>query len=75
MKGTLIGLGITALIWAALVGAYAAIELVRGHVPFAMLQWELGGKFLTITVLFVLALGGAVGFASDRIRRQQGRHR
>lgn len=69
MRGTLIGLGITASIWAALVGTYAAIELVRGHKPFEMLQWELGGKFVLITVLSVLALGALIGWTSDRMRR------
>lgn len=73
MKGTLIGLGITAAIWAALVGAYAAIELVRGNTPFAMLQWEVGGKFVTAVVLLVLALGALIGYTSDRLRRQQQR--
>ena len=73
MKRTMLGLGVTAGIWAALVGAYALIELVRGHVPFAMLQWEVGGKFITIVVLLVLALGGGIGFASDRIQRRMGR--
>ncbi|HYF91298.1 MAG TPA: hypothetical protein VD969_03525 [Symbiobacteriaceae bacterium] len=72
MRGTLIGLGLTALIWAALVGAYAAIELVRGHRPFAMLQWDVGGKFILIVVLLVLGLGALIGFTSDRMRRRQG---
>lgn len=73
MKRTMLGLGVTAAIWAALIGAYAGIELVRGHVPFAMLQWEVGGKFITIVILMVLALGGGIGFASDRIQRRMGR--
>ncbi|HWI66350.1 MAG TPA: hypothetical protein VNT75_31355 [Symbiobacteriaceae bacterium] len=68
MRGTLIGLGVTASIWAALVGTYAAIELVRGHKPFEMLHWELGGKFVLITVLAVLAMGALIGFTSDRMR-------
>jgi Na+(H+)/acetate symporter ActP len=72
MKGTLLGLGVTSLIWAALVGAYAAIELVRGHRPFEMLQWEVGGKFVTIVILLVLFLGGMIGYTSDRIRRTRG---
>lgn len=72
MKGTLIGLGVTALIWAALVGAYAGIELVRGNMPFEMLQWEVGGKFVTIVVLLVLFLGGLIGYTSDRMRRTRG---
>jgi len=71
VRGTLIGLGITAAIWAALVGAYAAIELVRGNMPFAMLQWHVGGKFVFIVVLCVLGLGALIGYTSDRIRRQQ----
>lgn len=73
MKGTLVGLGVTALIWAGLIGAYAGIELVRGNVPFAMLHWDVGGKFVTIVVLCVLGLGAAIGFASDRIRQKMGR--
>lgn len=72
MKGTFVGLGITSLIWAALVGAYAGIELVRGHRPFEMLHWEVGGKFVTIVVLLVLFLGGLIGYTSDRIRRTRG---
>ena len=72
MKRTMLGLGVTAGIWAALVGAYALIELVRGHVPFAMLQWEVGGKFVTIVVFMVLFLGGLIGYTSDRMRRTRG---
>jgi hypothetical protein len=72
VKGTLLGLGVTSLIWAALVGAYSAIELVRGHRPFEMLQWEVGGKFVTIVILLVLFLGGLIGYTSDRIRRTRG---
>jgi hypothetical protein len=70
MKRMLQGLAVTALIWAALIGAYAGIELVRGHQPFAMVQWELGGKYLTIVILFVLGLGAAIGYASDQIQRR-----
>lgn len=73
MRRTLLGLGITAAIWAALVTAYALIELVRGHMPFAMLHWDVGGKFVTIVVVMVLALGAGVGFASDQIQRKMGR--
>lgn len=73
MRGTLVGVLLTAFVWGALVGMYALIEFVRGNVPFAMLHWDMGGKYLTITILFVLALGGAIGFASDRMRRRVGR--
>lgn len=73
MRGTVWGFLITLSLWGALVAAYAIIELVRGHVPFAMLQWDLGGKFLTITILLVLALGAGIGFASDRIRSRADR--
>lgn len=73
MRGTLVGLLLTALLWGALVGMYALIELIRGNVPFAMLQWDMGGKYLTVTILLVLALGAGIGFASDRMRRRIGR--
>lgn len=73
VKRTLLGLGITALMWVPLVGAYAVIEWIRGNVPFAMMEWDVGGKYVTITILFVLALGAAIGFASDRIQRKLGR--
>lgn len=70
MSGTLRAFLITAAIWVALVAAYSAIELVRGHMPFAMLEWNAGGKFITLTVLSVMALGTAVGYAGDQIRRR-----
>lgn len=73
MKRTLLGVLITGAIWAGLIGAYAGIEAVRGHVPFEMFQWELGGKFLVLSILSVLALGGSIGLASDRIQRRMGR--
>jgi hypothetical protein len=73
MRGTLVGLGITGAIWAALIGAYSLIELVRGNVPFAMLHWEMGGKFVTIVILCVLGLGAAIGYSSDQVRRKMGR--
>lgn len=73
MKRTLWGVLITAAIWALLIGAYAGIEVVRGHVPFAMFRWEQGGWFLSLSILAVLAMGGAIGLASDRIQKRIGR--
>lgn len=73
MKRTLMGLGITALIWVPLIGAYAVIEWLRGNVPFAGMEWDVGGMFVTFTILLVLALGAAIGYASDRIQRKMGR--
>lgn len=73
MKRTLLGLGITALVWVPLVGAYALIEWIRGNVPFAAMQWDVGGKFITFTIALVLALGAGVGYASDRIQKKMGR--
>jgi|GEM_PF-1800401 len=70
MSGMVKGFLITLALWAGLVGAYAGIELVRGNTPFAMLHWDVGGKFVTIVILLVLALGTAVGYASDRIQRE-----
>ncbi len=72
MSGTVRGFLITAALWAALIGAYAVIELVRGHVPFAMLQWNVGGKFITLTVLSVLALGTLIGYVSDQMQHRNG---
>jgi apolipoprotein N-acyltransferase len=71
MKGTLVGLLLTAAMWIVLVGLYAGIEWVRGHQPFAMFQWHIGGKFVASTVLLVLGLGAVIGYTSDRIRRGQ----
>jgi apolipoprotein N-acyltransferase len=73
VKRTLMGLGITALIWVPLIGAYAVIEWLRGNVPFAGMEWDVGGMFVTFTILLVLALGAAIGYASDRIQRKMGR--
>jgi apolipoprotein N-acyltransferase len=73
VKRTLLGLGITALIWVPLIGAYAVIEWLRGNVPFAGMEWDVGGMFVTFTILLVLALGAAIGYASDRIQRKMGR--
>jgi hypothetical protein len=73
MRGATKGFLITAGIWVLLLLAYAGIETVRGHAPFAMFTWNPGGKFVTATVLLVLALGTAVGVASDRIQSRSGR--
>lgn len=73
MKRTVRGFLITAALWLALVCMYSIIELVRGHVPFAMLQWDVGGKFILFTVLLVLGLGTGVGYASDRIQARMHR--
>lgn len=68
MRGAIKGFLITAGLWACLLLAYILIEKVRGHAPFAMFTWEPGGKFVTFTILLVLALGTGVGLASDRIQ-------
>lgn len=68
MRGALKGLGITAGVWLLLLLAFIGIELVRGNAPFAMFAWEPGGKFVTFTIGIVLALGAAIGLASDRIQ-------
>lgn len=73
MSGTIRGFLLTLGAWVLLVGNYAVIEAVRGHRPFAMLQWENGGKYLLLTVLAVLALGTGIGYASDRIGRRANR--
>lgn len=73
MNGSVKGFLWTALGWALLIGAYAGIELVRGNMPFVLLEWNKGGKFITIVVVSVLAIGTAVGYAGDQIRKQQGR--
>ncbi len=72
MRGALIGFLTTAGLWVALILAFVGIELFRGHAPFAMFVWEPGGKFVTFTMLLVLALGTGVGLASDRIRSRSG---
>ncbi len=71
MKYTIRGFLVTAAIWAGLIAAYSGIELYRGHVPFEMMKWEIGGRFVTIVFTIVMALGTAVGFASDRLQRQR----
>ena len=70
MKNTVKGFLLTAAAWVVFTCMYSIIELLRGHLPFEMLKWSVGGKFLTITILFVLALGTAVGYASDRIQER-----
>lgn len=71
MTGAAKGFLLTALGWLLLIGAYAAIQLAMGSTPFGLLRWEVGGKFITIVVVSVLALGTAVGYAGDRVRRRQ----
>jgi len=73
MKGTVLGFVLTLGAWAVFAAMYSLIELARGHVPFEMFRWEAGGKFVAITVVVILAIGTAVGYASDRIRAKQGR--
>lgn len=73
MSRTLLGFLVTAGLWLLLVAAYSGIELARGNVPFALLRWDVGGKFIFIVVVVVLALGTLVGYASDRIQERQGR--
>lgn len=68
MSGTLKGFLITLGVWALLAGGYALIELLRGNVPFALFEWNAGGRFIIFTVLLVLALGTGIGRASDKIR-------
>jgi len=72
MRGAVIGFLVTAGLWVFLVLAFVGIELFRGHAPFAMFTWEPGGKFVTFTVLLVLALGTGIGLASERIRARSG---
>lgn len=71
MNRTMLGFLLTAIAWIILIGMYALIEWVRGHVPFAMLRWEIGGKFITLVIISVLLLGTAVGYASDQIQKQK----
>lgn len=73
MRGGMKGFLVTGALWVFLLLAYMGIELVRGHSPFAMFTWEPGGKYVTLTVLSVLALGTGVGVASDRVRMRMGR--
>lgn len=70
MKGTLKGFLFTAAAWVVFVSMYSGIELLRGHFPFEMLTWGYGGKYITITILFVLGLGTAIGYSSDRIQER-----
>jgi uncharacterized membrane protein len=70
MKGTLKGFLFTAAAWVVLCCMYSIIELLRGHLPFEMLTWGYGGKFITISILFVLALGTGIGYSSDRIQER-----
>lgn len=73
MKGTVRGFLLTSGTWVAFAAMYSLIELARGHVPFEMFRWETGGKFVTITVLLVVGIGTAIGYASDQIRAKLGR--
>lgn len=72
-SGAAKGFVITLALWVALLGANSLVEMARGHHPFAMFQWNMGGKFVTIVMIVVLALGTAVGMASDSVRRRMGR--
>lgn len=71
MRYTFLGVLYTALIWAALICANAVVEVFRGNPPFAFMEWGIGGKFVTLTFLFVLALGGAIGYASGHLQKQK----
>jgi hypothetical protein len=72
MRYTLLGLLYTAVIWIALLGANAVVEMFRGNPAFGFMQWGIGGRFVLFTFLFVFFLGGLVGFASDRIQKRRG---
>ena len=73
MRGGMKGFLITAGLWAFLLLAYMGIEIVRGHSPLAMFAWNPGGRYVTITITAVLALGTGLGIASDRVRSRMGR--
>ncbi|MFZ5825057.1 MAG: hypothetical protein ACOY94_12070 [Bacillota bacterium] len=67
MRKSLLGLLITTAIWLAMAAIYSLTELLRGGRPFTDLQWNVGWKFFLVVVVLVLALGTAIGHASDRI--------
>lgn len=70
VRKSLLGFAVTAGIWVALIALDLLIELVRGNQPWNMLQGHPGGRYLLIVIGFVLALGTAIGYASDRIRHK-----
>jgi hypothetical protein len=71
VRNTIKGFAMTAGLTMLLVLSYVLIELARGNVPFAMLQWNVGGKFVTITFTAILALGTALGYASDQLQKRK----
>jgi len=73
MRGGAIGFLITLGLLVLLILAYVGIEALRGHDPFAWFAWVPGGRYVTITVAVVLALGTGIGIASDRLRTRAGR--
>src|SRR2546428_12325339 len=75
MKNWLKGLLLTGSVWVALIVMYLGIEFIMGDRPFAAFQtWGPSARFITFTVVAVLAIGAAVGYASDvvqaRIQRE-----
>lgn len=72
MRGAITGLLLTGALWGLLLLAYVGIELVRGHAPFAMFTWDPAGRYITITIAVVLALGAGVGLASERVQSRRG---
>jgi hypothetical protein len=63
------GLLLTAAVWGALIVMYLIIEFLMGDRPFAAFEtWGPSARFITFTVTGVLALGAAVGYASDKVR-------
>ena len=70
MRRSLLGLLITAAVWVALLGISLVLELALGKNPFGMERAPSGGRFLLIVIGFVLALGTAIGYASERIRHR-----
>jgi len=73
MRGGVVGFCITLGLWVMLLLAYVGIETIRGHDPFAWFAWVPGGRYVSITVAVVLALGTGIGIASDRVRSRTGR--
>lgn len=70
MHGGVRGFLITLGIWVFLTLTHMTIEWIGGRSPLAMFAREPRARYIAITVAVVLALGTAIGVASDRVRRR-----
>lgn len=69
MPSWLKGLLLTAAAWVVMIAVYLLWEVVLGDRPFAAFDvWGPSARFITFTVVGVMAMGALVGVASDKVR-------